>query len=171
LPEYLLFGFGVERGGRFIKNENLGIPQIGARQRDLLPLAAGQVDAAVKAPSEHLFVAGFEFLHHVVRFALSSGRDDLIKILPLSDPPDGDILSRRHIVAHEVLKNYSDLAGVIVEVIFAKIDAVEINGPFRWVVKTRQQFDDRGLALAVLPDQRDTLSLVEGEIEDRWAWN
>src|SRR5215469_966555 len=165
LLKYLLFGLRVERGGGFIENENLRVAQVGARQSDLLPLATGEVDAAIKTPSEHLFIAGFEFSHHIVGFALAGRSDDLPQIVRLADPPNGDILARSHVVAHEVLKNHSDLAGVIVEVVFAKIDAVEINRSLGWIIEASKQFDDCRLAFAIFADQRDTLSLVESEIK------
>jgi hypothetical protein len=39
--------FGIEAGGRFVEDQNARIGQDGARDRDSLPLAAGELDAAL----------------------------------------------------------------------------------------------------------------------------
>ena len=47
--EDFVFGAGVQRGGGLIQDEELRVAQIGAGQGDLLPLAAGKIDAAFEA--------------------------------------------------------------------------------------------------------------------------
>ena len=44
--EHLELGARVERGGRLVEDQHLRVAHVGARDGDLLPLAAGEVDAA-----------------------------------------------------------------------------------------------------------------------------
>ena len=46
----------IERGGGFVKNQKLRVAQVGARQRNFLPLSAGKIDAGFEAPAQHLIV-------------------------------------------------------------------------------------------------------------------
>ena len=46
--EHLVFGAGVERGGRLVEDEHLGVAHVGAGDGDLLPLAAGEVAPSLK---------------------------------------------------------------------------------------------------------------------------
>src|SRR5271165_2223693 len=41
----------------FVEDEHLSIAKIGARERHLLPLAAGEFNAALETTSQHLIVA------------------------------------------------------------------------------------------------------------------
>ena len=41
------FGFGVERGGRFVEHQDRGVFEDHARERDALPLTAGELHAAL----------------------------------------------------------------------------------------------------------------------------
>ena len=49
-----VFGFRVERGGRLVENQDLGIADVGAGEGDALPLSSGKVHAAFESPAEHL---------------------------------------------------------------------------------------------------------------------
>src|SRR5688500_2499678 len=53
----IVFGARVERGGGLVEDEDLGIAHVGARERDLLPLSATEIDALIEASSEHLAVS------------------------------------------------------------------------------------------------------------------
>jgi len=46
--EYFELALGVQGRSRLVKNKQLRVAQIGARQRDLLPLAAGKIQPAVE---------------------------------------------------------------------------------------------------------------------------
>ena len=52
--EDVVLGARVERRRRLVENEQLRVAHVGARERDLLPLAAGQIDAVVESAPEHL---------------------------------------------------------------------------------------------------------------------
>ena len=48
-----VLGLGVERGGRLVEDEDVGLlAHEGARERDLLPLAAGELDAVLEPAAE-----------------------------------------------------------------------------------------------------------------------
>jgi hypothetical protein len=69
-----------------------------------------------------------------------------------------DVFARRHFVAHEVLKDDSDLRMQIGQIVFAEVDAIEQNLTFGWIVETRDQLDDGGFPLAVLTNQSHAFS-------------
>src|SRR4051812_33015126 len=50
------FAACVERGCRFVKDQELRISQICASEGDLLPFSAGEVDATLEAAPQHLVV-------------------------------------------------------------------------------------------------------------------
>src|SRR5690554_1698863 len=55
--EHLELGARVERRGRLVEDKHVGAAHIGAGDRDLLPFAAGEVDAVAEAAADHLVVA------------------------------------------------------------------------------------------------------------------
>ena len=55
--EHLELGARVERRRRLVEDQHLRVAHVGARDRDLLPFAAGQVDAGAEALADHLVVA------------------------------------------------------------------------------------------------------------------
>ena len=55
--EDFVFGPRVERRGRLVEDQHVGVAHRGAGDRDLLPLAAGQFEAGLEAPSDQLVVA------------------------------------------------------------------------------------------------------------------
>ena len=61
----------------------------------------------------------------------------------------------RHLVAHEVLKDDTDLAVQVFDAVIPQINAVEQNTAVGRIVEAGNQFDDRRLALAILADQGD----------------
>ena len=52
--KHLGLGDGIQRGGRLVQDQHLRIAQIGPRQREFLPLAAGKIDAALETTAQHL---------------------------------------------------------------------------------------------------------------------
>ncbi len=55
--EHLVLGARIQRRGGFVQDHHLRIAQVGTGDGDLLPLAAGQVHAALEASPDQLFVA------------------------------------------------------------------------------------------------------------------
>src|SRR5690606_29940741 len=58
--EHLVLCAGVESCGWFIEDEDLRVAHVGARERDLLPFAAGKVGAAIESAAEHVVEAALE---------------------------------------------------------------------------------------------------------------
>ena len=68
-------------------------------------------------------------------------------------------------VAHEVLEDHPDVGAQVVQVVLAQVLPVEQDAALVRVVQPRQQFHQRGLAGAVLADQRQHLASAELEIQ------
>src|SRR5260370_15411530 len=75
----------VEGRSRLIQDQYLRIPQIGACERDFLPFATREIDAAVKAPAQHLIVSGDKLRHNLVAHAFLRR---LLQARQLTDPLD-----------------------------------------------------------------------------------
>ena len=54
--EHLELGARVEGRGRLVEDQHLRVAHVGAGDRDLLPFAAGEVDAGPEALADHLVV-------------------------------------------------------------------------------------------------------------------
>ena len=54
--KHLEFAARVERRSGLVEDQHLRVAQVGAGQRDLLPFAAGKIDAAFEAAAQHLLV-------------------------------------------------------------------------------------------------------------------
>ena len=54
--EHFVLGARIERGGRLVEDQQLRVAHVGARDGDLLPFAAGKIDAGAKALAEQLVV-------------------------------------------------------------------------------------------------------------------
>jgi hypothetical protein len=72
----------------------LRVAKVGAGKGHLLPLAAGEFDAAFEAAAEHLIVAAASLLDDGVGKALVSGEFDVALLMRLVDAAYGDVLSR-----------------------------------------------------------------------------
>ena len=124
--EHFVFGTRVERRRRLVQNQQLRIAQIGARQRDLLPFAARQVDSAFEPAAQQLIVALGQLADHLLGEGSSSAAARMRNgLLRLFDAADADIFRCGHLVAHEILEDDADFLPQVVEVVFAQIDAVE----------------------------------------------
>ena len=79
--------------------------------------------------------------------------------------PDGDVVARRQVVAHEILEDHAHRAAQRVQVIVAQVAAIEQDAAFVGVVEPGQQLDERGLARAVLAHQRQRFARLQGEAQ------
>ncbi len=75
------------------------------------------------------------------------------------------------LIAHEVLEDDADVGAQREQVVFAQVVPVEQDAALVRIVEAREQLDQRGLAGAVLADQREDFSGVqlEGQIAHRPA--
>ena len=162
-PEHLVFGTGVESGGRLVEDQHLGLAHVGAGDGDLLPFAAGQLDAVLEALADHLVVAAGQARDHLVGLAAVGGPRDAFVVGARRDPADRDIVAGRQVVADEVLEDDAHAAAQFVEPVVAQVASVEQDAALVGVVEPRQQLHQRGLARAVLADQRHHLAGLQGE--------
>src|SRR5258708_9174127 len=88
-----------------------------------------------------------------------------MEVIDLIDSSDSDVFACCHFVAHEVLKDDADFAVKILQVILSKIHAIQQNLAFDWVVESRHELHERGLAFAVFADQRNPLSSTEMQVQ------
>jgi hypothetical protein len=69
------------------------------------------------------------------------------------------------VIAHEVLEDDADIGAQREEIVFPQVVAIEQDPAFVRIVEAREQLDERGLAGAVLADQREDLSGPKLEIQ------
>ena len=93
----------------------------------------------------------------------SRGVDDARAIVARLDAADGDVVGGGQVIAHEVLEDDADVGAQREEVVFAQVVAVEQDAALVRVVEPREQLDQRGLAGAVLADQREDLAGAQVE--------
>src|SRR5690606_31933707 len=79
---------------------------------------------------------------------------DARTVLAGFNPPHSNIVGCAQVIANEVLENHTDVETQLLQVVLAKVDAVEKYPPFRRVVESRKQLHERGLASAILAHER-----------------
>ena len=85
-----------------------------------------------------------------------------------SGAPSGrDIVAQGEVEADEVLEDGGDLRAPGVDVEVAQVDAVDLDRAGGRVVEAAEQLGQRGLARAVLPDDRERRPGRDGEVEAR----
>ena len=161
----LEFAARVERSRWLIQDEKLRVAQIGARQRQFLPLAAGKIDSRLEAAAQHLVVTPGKPLHHFIGQALACRPVEKFPIVEFLDASDGDVLSGGHLVAHEVLEDDADLAIQVLQVVLAKVHAVEQDLSLGRVIEPRNQLHNRGLALPVFADHGHAFAGMQAEVQ------
>ncbi len=68
-----------------------------------------------------------------------------------------DVLAHEHLIADEVLEDHADALAQGVRVPLLEVQAVEDDAARRGLVEPREQLDERGLAGAVLADEREAV--------------
>ena len=144
--------------------QKLRVAQIGARQCNFLPLSAGKIDAGFEAPAQHLIVTA-NLRNHRVCQALPGGGFEQFQIVNFLNPAHCNVFTRRHLIAHKVLKDNANLTIQVFQTILFQVHPVEQHLAFGGIVKPRDQLDDRGLALTVLADQRNPLPGMKMEVQ------
>ena len=154
------FGFGVERAGGFIQNQNRRVLQNGAGDGEALALAAGKGNA---------FFAddGVETLRllrdEVVGIGVTRGFDDFCvrraEAAQLDVPADGVVEQ------NGFLRDDGDLVPQVARGNVAQIHAADFDRAALRVVKTQEQIGQRGFAGAAGADQRDQLAGFDGKVD------
>ncbi len=164
--EHFVLGAGIERGGRLVEDQHVRVPHVGPRDRDLLPFAPGQVDAVVETPAERLLVAQRQAVDETVGQTARRRFVDARAVLAVVDAPDADVVGRREMEADEILEDHADAGPELRKVVVAQVAPVEQHTTLGRIVEPGQQLDDRGLAGAVLADQRH--DLARWSARSRW---
>ncbi len=162
--EHLELRARVERRRRLVEDQQLRVAHVRARDGDLLPFAARQVDAGLEALAEHLVVARRAACAITssarLRWAAATMR---ARSLARLDAADRDVVGGGEVVAHEILEDDADVRAEREEVVLAQVVAVEQDAALVGVVEAREQLHERRLAGAVLADQRERLARAQLE--------
>ena len=86
-------------------------------------------------------------------------------IVARRDPADRDVVAGAEVVADEILEDDAHVAAQRVEIVFAQVVAIEQDAAFVRIVEPGQKLHQRGLAGAVLADQREHLAGAQREAE------
>jgi len=154
------FGFGVERAGGLVQNQNRRVLQNGAGDGQALALAAGKgnpffADDGVEAVG---------LLHdEFVGEGVFGGGDDFLA--RRAQPAQLDVPADGVVEQNIFLRDDGDLIAQIARGYFAQIHAADFDGALRGVVETQEQIGERGLAGAAGADQRDELAGFDGKID------
>ena len=163
-----VLGLGVERGGGLVEHQDVGLlAHEGARERDLLPLAARELDAVVRPLAELGAEPRRRARPPPRRRRRAPPRAIDARLLgQVRHAADADVLAHVELVLVEVLEDDADARRAASDRIpVAQVDAVEEDAPLGRLVEARQQLDERGLAGAVLPDQRHRLPVRDEEAD------
>ena len=156
--EELVLRLGVERGGRLIQQEDACVAHEGARQRDFLPLATGEVDSGIEPLSERRFVALRKTRDQTIGSGLPAGFEDRLAVGDGAEVSQTDVLRRGRLVGHVILKHAADLGAQVGGINVPDVDAVDQDAAVGRIVEPADQLEERGLARAVAADDRDRLS-------------
>src|SRR5262249_20787794 len=157
--EYLGLRLCVHSGGRLIQHEDIGPgAHEGPRQRDLLPLAAGELAAVAEPFAELRVVSGRQLGDEIACLTLDRGLAPALLVLEESLIASADVLPDLHLVARKILKDDTDALAQRALLPLGKVPAIEQDSSGGRRIKPRQQLDQCGLARAVLADEREAAS-------------
>src|SRR5579862_2355037 len=88
-----------------------------------------------------------------------------MQILPVLDSTDSDVIGGGHFIAHIVLKNDSDLAMEILDLVVAQVNAIQENTARCGIVQACEKFDQCRFSLAIFSDERHTFPLLQAKVE------
>jgi hypothetical protein len=103
--EQVELGLRIERRGRLVPDQDLGVAHEGARERDPLPFAAREVGAALEPFAEDRVVLLRKGLDQTVGAGAPCRILDLGAILDLVQIADADVLGGGELELHEVLEH------------------------------------------------------------------
>jgi hypothetical protein len=134
-------------------------------QGHLLPLAAGQVDAAGAVAGQRRIPPVRQLVQHGPQPGLAGGLVHRGPVPGCGGVPQRDVVGHREVVPHEVLEHHGDPfpPGGLAEL----ADVGTGHGDRAGVrpVQAGEQLDQGGLAGAVEPDDREQLTRFDGEVQ------
>src|SRR5262249_25900051 len=151
--------------GGLVRQEDARVLENGACDRHALALTAAQAGAALA--DDRVVALGQAGDKRVSVGRLCRG-DDLL--LSRIEPAVANILAHRAAEQDRLLRHQADLRAQTLLRHAAHVVAIDQQRAGRWVVKARDEVDQRALARAAGPDQRDDLARSDGKrkvIEDR----
>jgi hypothetical protein len=154
------FGFGVERAGGFVQDQNRRVLQNGAGDGEALALAAGKRDAFFADDG----VEALGFLHdEIVGVGVFGGGDDFV--VRRAEPAQLDVPADGVVEQNVFLRDDGDLVPQVARGNLAQIHAADFDRAACGVVKTQEQVGERGFAGAAGADERDELAGLDGEVD------
>ena len=131
----------VERARRFVEDQDARVDDQRARNRQALSLSARKV---WRAFIDIGFIAARQPLDELLRAGQPRRADDFIECRV--DLAGGDVLADRPAEQKIFLQHHAETAAQMIDVVFAHVDAVDLDQPFVIGVKALQQPCDGGLA-------------------------
>src|SRR6266568_1436455 len=110
---------------RTVEDEDLRVTHVRTRERDLLPLAARQLDAVLEPLPEHLVEALRHALRDGVGEAALGGLANPVFVIHRLDLTDANVLAQDEVVADEILEDDPDVLAETVEVVVPEIETIE----------------------------------------------
>ena len=153
-------GRRVDGGGRVVEDQDARVDHERARDREPLPLAAGERDPAL---ADHRVVAVRQLLDELVR--LRGARRPLDLLVGRVEDAEGDVLAHGRREEERILGDDADLAAQRAARDVAHVDAVDEHAALGRVVEARHERGERRLARAGVADQRDRPSRRELEVD------
>ena len=153
-------GFGIERRGRLIQNQDRRVLEHRARDRNTLALASGKPHALLP---DNGVVALWQAFDEVMRIGEARRRDNFVEAF--LHAAVSDIRADGVVEKESMLRDQADLGAQRGELKAAHIDLVHGDGAFLDIVKARDQIRDRGFAAAAHPDQRDHLAGADLKVD------
>src|SRR5262249_25530778 len=108
--------------------------------------------------SQHLIQAVTQLSDYSICTALTCRMNDACFIQNVIHLTHSNVLPRRNLIPHEILKDDPNFLVQILQPIFAKVDAVQENHALSWVIQASQELDQRRLTLSVFTHEGNSLS-------------
>ena len=150
----------VDGRGRVVEDEHGRVGEDRARDRDPLPLAAREREAAL---AEHRLVAVGQASDERGRACQLGGALDVL--VARVGPADADVLAHALAEQERLLEDERDRAADVGEPQLAQVEAVEQHAAVLRVVEAREQAGDGALARAGRADERERLARRDVQVE------
>ncbi|GGR88558.1 hypothetical protein GCM10010252_29250 [Streptomyces aureoverticillatus] len=146
----------IEAGGRLVEeDEGGGGAHPGAGERQLLPLAGGQVRAVRHGPAELGVEPRRKARHDLRRTGRLQCGPDGRRVVERAEVAQADSLTGEQLEPAEVLEAGRHPGSPPLRRHLGQVPAAEHDPPGRHRLEPREQGDQRGLARAVVPHDRD----------------
>ena len=150
----------VERGGRFVQDQNRRALQERPCQRESLALTARKRDAAL---ADRRLIALWHCADELVGFGLARRFHDLVQCR--LGPAVRDIVADRRREQHRLLRHNPNLAAQRAILKLSDVMSVEQYAALLGIVEAEQQAEQRGLSHPARPDERHHLPRPRLEID------